>query len=310
MTLHFFIGKGGVGKSTVSALSALSCARGGEHALLVSMDPAHNQQDIFRVSLKDRPRQVRPCLRVSQVDTAYWVDRYLKETRQAIQRAYSYQGAYNLTHTFDILRLSPGLEAFGLVLAFNQVVRQEEQADSLFFDMPPTAQTLDFLTLPDTTLAWLEALHRLRGSIRAKKQIVSRIKNNGQIMDLDPINTKLSKMIARHEDQKACLIQARIHLVTTAEPLSLAEAARFQARLKALGYTVSSLILNKARPEDIPQLKAWGLDAPLIQVVPTSQWGLTGLAALDNYLTGVWQPAFGPMEEEGPGMPWGRVLGA
>ena len=310
MALHFFIGKGGVGKSTVSALSAMSCARGGEHTLLVSMDPAHNQQDIFGLALEDRPRRIRPYLRVSQVDVGYWVDRYLKETRKAIQRAYSYQGAYNLIHTFDILRLSPGLDAFGLVQAFSQVVQKEDQADSLFFDMPPTAQTLDFLTLPDTTLAWLEALNRLRASIRAKKQIVSRIRNRRPERDEDPVTARLAKMIQGHEDLKACLTQAHLHLVSTPEPLSLAEAARFRERLTELGYTVDSLILNKARAKDIPQLKTYGLDAPRVQVVPMSQWELTGLTALDNYLTGVWQPAFGPLEEGGPGMPWGRVLGA
>lgn len=308
MELHFFIGKGGVGKSTVSALSALAAARSGRQALLVSMDPAHNQQDIFGLAFGDRPRQVRPCLCVSQVDAADRAARYLKETARAVQRTYSYQGAYNLTHTFDILRLSPGLEALGLVLAFDRVVKSQVQV--VYFDMPPTARTLDFFSLPATTLAWLEALLGLRRSIQAKKQIIAGIKTGGKQVARDRVEARLEGMIHENRRRKTLLSKARLHLVMNPEPLSLAESARFQARLRELGYTVNSLILNKALPEDLGLLKSCGLEAPLVQVFSRFRGPLTGLTALDNYLTGLWQPAFRPVKEEGPGVPWGCIVGA
>ena len=53
--IQFYIGKGGVGKSTVSALQALSTAKKGAQTLLISLDPAHNQQDIFETELSDKP---------------------------------------------------------------------------------------------------------------------------------------------------------------------------------------------------------------------------------------------------------------
>ncbi len=52
---YFHAGKGGVGKSTTSALSALHLARTGQNVLLVSLDPAHNQADIFDTDFSDKP---------------------------------------------------------------------------------------------------------------------------------------------------------------------------------------------------------------------------------------------------------------
>ena len=52
----FFVGKGGVGKSTTSAVVSLNFAENHRNTLLVSMDPAHNQRDIF-----DRPFSEKPC---------------------------------------------------------------------------------------------------------------------------------------------------------------------------------------------------------------------------------------------------------
>ena len=103
--LYFFIGKGGVGKSTTSALTAVHLAAGGRRTLLVSMDPAHNQRDIFDTPFP-KARQVAEGLSVKEIDTDYWVKRYLKQTRDQIRRSYTYQSAFNLQDHFKILQFS------------------------------------------------------------------------------------------------------------------------------------------------------------------------------------------------------------
>jgi arsenite-transporting ATPase len=60
MALEFFIGKGGVGKTTLAAAYAVrAAARSRRRVLLISTDPAHSIADVLGVALGDRPKPVR-----------------------------------------------------------------------------------------------------------------------------------------------------------------------------------------------------------------------------------------------------------
>ena len=78
--MQFFIGKGGVGKSTVSAATAFHFSKQSQITLLVSMDPAHNQRDIFETDFSEATRRIDRFLSVKEVDTDFWIRKYLKET--------------------------------------------------------------------------------------------------------------------------------------------------------------------------------------------------------------------------------------
>jgi arsenite/tail-anchored protein-transporting ATPase len=64
----FFLGKGGVGKSTSAALTALFLSQRGSRVLLVSLDPAHNQSDIFERALADKPVEIASRLTAIEID--------------------------------------------------------------------------------------------------------------------------------------------------------------------------------------------------------------------------------------------------
>ena len=170
--LHFFIGKGGVGKSTASAISSAHLSNISQDTLLVSMDPAHNQRDIFEKEFSENPRHVADHLMVKEVDADYWIQQYLIETEDYIKRTYMYQSAFNLQNYFNVLQFSPGLEEYALLLAFENVLHTANGQDVIIFDMPPTALTLRFFSLPFITLIWLEELLNLRNGIYEKKEIM------------------------------------------------------------------------------------------------------------------------------------------
>ena len=86
--IQFFIGKGGVGKSTTSAITAVHLARLSRDTLLVSMDPAHNQRDIFQQDFSEKPQRVANHLLVKEVNVDYWIEKYLKETEKTIKQTY------------------------------------------------------------------------------------------------------------------------------------------------------------------------------------------------------------------------------
>ena len=102
--LQFYIGKGGVGKSTTSAITSVHLSRNSHDTLLVSMDPAHNQRDIFQHDFREKPKRVTNHLEVKEVNVDYWIEKYLKETENTIKQTYSYESAFNLQNYFNVLQ--------------------------------------------------------------------------------------------------------------------------------------------------------------------------------------------------------------
>jgi arsenite-transporting ATPase len=284
--LHFFIGKGGVGKSTTAALSALRSALAGHRTLLVSMDPAHNQRDIFESPFAEKPRKVLPNLAVQEIDTEYWMARYLKETREQIRKTYLYESAFNLLDHFKVLQFSPGLEEYALLRAFENVLHRAGRHEVILFDMAPTAISLRFFSLPAITLVWLGELIKLRSLICEKKEIISKIRDSGRGGQGDRVMEKLHQLMARHTNLRDRLASdaARIHLVLNNDRLSLAEAVRITERLEDIGLRIESVLANKldfqASTEDIDG----AFDTRKITRLPLSAEVLIGLPALRRFV--------------------------
>lgn len=247
--IHFFIGKGGVGKSTTSALTSLESAHAGRNTLLVSMDPAHNQRDIFQEPFSEKPKQVMPLLSIKEIDTDYWIKTYLKDTESQLKKMYSYQSAFNIQNYYHVLKYSPGLEEYAMLLAFENILRTATDIDIIIFDMPPTALTLRFFSLPFITLVWLKELLQLRNQIYEKKEIVSKIKLGHKNIEQDKVKARLSTLIENHNRLRDTFFAETTHinLVLNNDPLSLAEAIRIQQKLKDIGVKIASIILNKIK---------------------------------------------------------------
>lgn len=305
----FFIGKGGVGKSTASAVTALQLAAAGRNTLLVSMDPAHNLSDIFESRFSETPRRVVPHLHVSEVDAPRWSEKYLKETREQIRKTYLYETAFNLQDHFKILRYSPGIEEYALLTAFDHVLTQLAETDVLIVDMAPTAVALRFFSLPFTTLAWVAQLLKLRELICRKKEIISRIQIGKMTSERDRIKAKLQSLVARYTRLQDLFRSdtVRIQLVMNPDRLSLAEARRIHENLAGLGIRVARIVVNKATAEAPPGGIAREFQQQPIALMPAASSDLIGLPALQAYvskhpnaLTDLPAPGAGRRNDSGP----------
>jgi arsenite-transporting ATPase len=282
--LYFFIGKGGVGKSTTSALTAVHLAAAGRRTLLVSMDPAHNQRDIFDTPFSEKARQVAEGLSVKEIDTEYWIKRYLKQTRDQIRRSYTYQSAFNLQDHFKILKFSPGLEEYALLLAFENVVHGSYDHDAIVFDMAPTALSLRFFSLPTVTLVWLDELLKLRKSICEKKEIISKIKFGKKEFETDRVKGRLKDLIRTHTHLKAHFMSTdtHIHLVVNGDRLSRSEALRIHKHLAAIPIDIARIVVNKVAPEETVDDIAHAFPGQSLCRLPLVPGGILGLTMLQT----------------------------
>ena len=283
----FFLGKGGVGKSTSAALYSLALTAKGAHVLLVSLDPAHNQSDIFETARSAKPVRILSNLEVLEIDQDQWIKQYLNGVQQQLRHTYSYLSAFNLDHHFKVLKYSPGLEEYALLLAFKKISEKYADYDYLLFDMPPTALALKFFNLPRLSLLWMEQLLALRQEIIRKREMITTVKWGSRIFEQDKVLNKITEMRQDYLTLQRVFQnrqQTQIQLVLNADRLSQAESVRIFNGLQQLGIDLYRLVNNKTRPETRGcQLNNAFKDIPAVQI-PLAEEPLIGVASLQHFL--------------------------
>ena len=286
-TNMFFMGKGGVGKSTSAALTSVFLAHKGFKVLIVSLDPAHNQCDIFEKSFSDRPVQIAPNLSAIEIDQDYWIRRYLKDVQNQIKRTYSYLTSFNLEKYFEVIKYSPGLEEYALILVFKDIMQKFGHLDFLMFDMPPTALGLRFFTLPTLSLIWIEQLVALRQEIIKKRDLITKVKLIKKEVETDKILNKINEMKKDYQNLKDIFEdsnQTLINIVLNPDKLSLAESTRIVEALHDINITCSQIINNKMQlHSSCDDINTTFSDIPMCQC-PYSETPLIGLTNLEQFL--------------------------
>lgn len=276
----FFLGKGGVGKTTLSAAFGLSLARSGKKVLVASLDPAHNLGDVYRTVLRDTPVPVEPNLDALEVDLAAWVDKYLEESRTEMKTTYSYAGTLNLDSFFDIMKYSPGTEEYAVLWAIEHIHCDLAAGyDVVVFDTPPTALSLRFLAMPAISNLWVAELTKLRERILDRRTSITRINPESAVAascvdkDDDKVYGRLGSIRKRLSAlQNLFSKESYVAVVLNPDHLSVSEALRIQEELGKIDIPLSGLCVNKRGVSKAD----WALDRKL-----------SGIRAFDfTFLTG------------------------
>jgi arsenite-transporting ATPase len=283
----FFMGKGGVGKSTSAALTSVFLAQKGSQVLIVSLDPAHNQSDIFERDLSDKPLEIAPNLLAIEIDQEFWIKQYLKDVHHQINRTYSYLTALNLDKYFSVIKHSPGLEEYALILAFEKIQKDFSQRDYLVFDMPPTALSLKFFNLPSLSLIWIEHLLALREEIIQKRELITKIKLLKKEFERDKVLKKIEEQRKQYQALKDTFEdpgQTQINLVLNPDKLSHAESMRIYKAMQGINITLHQTIYNK-RPMNgsCADIHETFTGIPMINF-PYSETPLIGINNLQEFL--------------------------
>ena len=282
----FFLGKGGVGKSTVSALTAVLRSNAGRKVLLVSLDPAHNQSDIFDQSLSEKPTKIRERVEVSEVNLGKWIKEYLHQVEDRLKKSYQYLSAFNLESHLEIIRYSPGIEEYALLMAFDFYAAKYSEKDVLIFDMPPTALTLKFLNLPKLSMLWLDKLSQLRQQIIEKREIISKIKFGNKEIESDKVLKNLTEQMEVYKKIQSLFLdpdRTEFNIVMNPDKLAISETELIMKKLNELSLPVHEIIMNKFLNEtfEIPKV----IMDKISQYYPLAEQPLIGITALDNYLS-------------------------
>lgn len=259
MRIFFFTGKGGVGKSTMAAAAAWQLSRKAR-VLIVSLDPAHNLGDIFETTVKDKKKRFDKNLFLKEVDIRKLSQNYLQKQIRVLSDVYKYLQTLNLDNYFSVLKYSPGIEEYALLMSIEETIRNEEGFDYIIFDTPPTGLTLRFLAMPKITMTWIERLIQIRRKILEKRYTIYRIagtlSKEETVLNYDEkkddILNKLRELNGNYNDLNRILQGENCSFVVVFNPdiLSLKESGRLIDGLDDLGLPLRLFIDNKVSDEN------------------------------------------------------------
>jgi len=256
MKILFFTGKGGVGKSTISAASAWQLSRK-YRVLIVSLDPAHNLGDVFGVVLNQKKQRFTDSLYLKEVNLKKLCREYLQREISVFTDTYRYLQTINLDSYFSVLKYSPGIEEYALLTSIEETVRSEKDFDYIVFDTPPTGLTLRFFALPWITMTWIDRLIEIRRDILEKRHTIYRIRgildDKETILSYDENDDDIIKRLKTLKGNYQALssvLQGKdcgIVLVYNPDTLSLKESKRLLEGLYDLKLPLRLLINNKTQ---------------------------------------------------------------
>lgn len=248
MKILFLLGKGGVGKSTLSSLIALHFTGKGKKVTLASLDPAHNLGDIFGKKLSDSETEIVKGLKVVEVDQEKWIMKYLKHAENQITKAYSYLTTFSLEKNFSVMQHAPALEEYAMHMAFSNILSKFKSDDFLIFDMPPTALALKFFALPQISLIWLKSLSGLRDEIFEKQKIISKLKLGEQQIETDRVKQNIAEQANSWNYIDSILKDEKNTfpvIVENPDEISQAEARHLKDKLRSMSVVKTYTVLNK-----------------------------------------------------------------
>lgn len=258
MRILLFTGKGGVGKTTIAAATAIRAAHDGHRTLITSTDPAHSLADSFDVPLGDEASEIRENLWAEQIDAQSRLESNWRDIQEYIISFLNWAGIDAIEA--EELSVIPGLDE---IFSLTDVKRHVDSGrfDLLVIDCAPTAETLRLLSLPEVMNWYIERIFPVeRKVVKTIRPLLTRITTmpiaDDQIFAaVERLHRNLEGVGRILRDEK----RASVRLVLNPERMVIAEARRTYTYLSLFGYRVDAVIANRIIPEDVtdPYFGKW-----------------------------------------------------
>ena len=291
MRVLLFTGKGGVGKTTVAAATAVRAAKAGHRTLVMSTDPAHSLADSFDVEIGSEPEKLSEKLWAEQIDAQDRLESNWREIQDYLISLMNWAGVESIQA--EELSVIPGLdEIFALIDVKRHV--DERKYDLLVVDCAPTAETLRLLSLPEIMNWYIERIFPVeRRVVKTIRPIVSKM--TSLPIAGDQFFGAVESLHRNLDAVRRILIDERVssvRLVVNPEKMVISEARRTYTYLSLFAYRVDAIVVNRIIPETVtdPYFLKWkDIQAEHLQTVRESFEPLPILTArlFDREMVGI-----------------------
>ncbi|HKM13344.1 MAG TPA: ArsA family ATPase [Candidatus Methanomethylophilaceae archaeon] len=249
MRLIIYTGKGGVGKTSVSAATARRLAQQGYRTLLMSTDSAHSLGDSLGVELPSHVYNLEKNLDILEIDIIYEMQFRWADISDYVTTFLTSQGLEDLSA--EEMAIIPGMEMIAALFYILQF-KEDGDYDVIIMDTAPTGETLKLLSFPDISNWYIDRFYTLFKRLMAIARVtVSKVMdlplpNKKVLNSIEEIKDKMSDVKAILEDPK----MTTIRLVLNPERMVINETMRTYTYTCLYNKTVECLIVNRIYPKE------------------------------------------------------------
>jgi arsenite-transporting ATPase len=258
--LVLYTGKGGVGKTTTAAATAVRAAERGRRTLVASADAAHSLGDVIGRRLSPEPTRLAPGLEAVELDARVELVRHWGRIRDFLVSVLTHQGVEGVVA--EELALLPGAEELATLLAV-EALATSESYDLIVVDCAPTDAALRVLTLPDLAGRALRVLLPLARAVSGAVVPVARrltsfpLPDAALFRDVDDLLHARLRVLHRRVTSP----RTSVRLVVTPERMVIDEARRAHTELALFEVPCDAVVMNRLLPEAASEeafFRDWG----------------------------------------------------
>ncbi|MGL4650457.1 MAG: ArsA family ATPase, partial [Caldilineaceae bacterium] len=243
MRIILYLGKGGVGKTTTAAASALRCAELGYRTLVVSTDIAHSLADSLDRPLRHEPVAIAPNLFAQEINVVEEVRKHWGQMQGYVGGILRKQGMSKAVA--EEMAIIPGMEEVVSLLHINQQA-EEGHYDVVVVDAAPTGETIRLLTVPES-FQWY--MGRMTGWNDPTMKIAGALVR--RFMPDKDVFGGLNNLVEGVKRLQKVLTDPKVtsyRVVLNPEKMVIKEGARAVTYLSLFDYPVDSVIVNRILP--------------------------------------------------------------
>ena len=252
--LILFGGKGGVGKTTMAATTALSLAESSPNQrkiLIISTDPAHSLSDSFGIEIGDRVTLIKGAgnnLFAHELDAARLLAGFKEENHDVIRKLVERGTYFDGEDIADFFDLSlPGMDEIMAIMEMSRLLK-EHAFDVIIVDTAPTGHTLRMLDLPRQMNKWIDVMDLMQHKHR---YMFRKFTGKKYVKDeCDLFLDRLSSDVNRVLDLLTNRDETRFVPVVIPEPMSIDETKRLVASLEKIHVPVKEVVVNRVAEND------------------------------------------------------------
>jgi len=250
MRILLYTGKGGVGKTSVSAATAVRCAELGYRTAVLSTDPAHSLGDSFDRRIGSHMVELAPNLWGQEIDLLSQMDQYWGTVQGYLNALFMWQGMDSLVA--EETAVLPGMEELSSLMQITSLA-ESGRFDVIIIDAAPTGSTLQLLSFPDIARWYIEKIFPFqRKTIQMARPMVKRMTD--MPLPGDEIFDSIEELVGFLERMSRLLgdaTQSSMRVVLNPEKMVVKEAQRAYTYLNLYGYSVDAVICNRVFPRSL-----------------------------------------------------------
>lgn len=250
MRIILYTGKGGVGKTSIAAATAVESAKSGKKTLVVSTDRAHSLGDSLDMKLPPEPREIRKNLWAQEIDSVHEVEKGWGQVQKYLTTLFTAKTVKDITT--EELTVFPGMEDLLSLLRILQYYK-ENAYDVIIIDCAPTGETLALLSFPEMLRWWMDKLFPIkRKAIKVLRPVAEPVL--GIPMPTDSVMGEIEKIYQQLDEMRQLFSDREItsiRIVVNPEKMVVKEAQRSFTYLNIYDFNVDAVMINRIIPDNV-----------------------------------------------------------